>query len=106
MPTFEERAHPSVDSPAPAGQPAATVVRPPARRDVRPRWNRLTNALLAIPFLGALAWLGADLPAPRLWSAGSQDATTALPRGPKIAVLPFLNLGGDPLNDPLPPNMQ
>jgi TolB-like protein/Flp pilus assembly protein TadD len=26
----------------------------------------------------------------------SQDAATALPRGPKIAVLPFLNLSGDP----------
>ena len=31
-----------------------------------------------------------------MWSGGSQDAATALPRGPKIAVLPFLNLSGDP----------
>ena len=29
-------------------------------------------------------------------AGGSQDAATALPRGPKIAVLPFLNLSGDP----------
>jgi adenylate cyclase len=32
----------------------------------------------------------------RLWSDGSQQAATALPRGPKIAVRPFLNLSGDP----------
>ena len=47
-------------------------------------------------FLGALGWLGTDLLAFRLWSGGSEDAATALPRGPKIAVLPFLNLSGDP----------
>ena len=41
-------------------------------------------------------WLGTDLLASRLWSGGSEDAATALPRGPKIAVLPFLNLSGDP----------
>ena len=43
-----------------------------------------------------LGWLGTSLLAPRLWSGGSQHAATALPRGPKIAVLPFLNLSGDP----------
>jgi TolB-like protein/Tfp pilus assembly protein PilF len=31
-----------------------------------------------------------------LWSRASPDAATALPRGPKIAVLPFVNLSGDP----------
>ena len=30
------------------------------------------------------------------WSGGSEGASTELPRGPKIAVLPFLNLSGDP----------
>ena len=43
-----------------------------------------------------LGWLGTDLLVSRLRSDGSQDAATALPRGPKIAVLPFLNLSGDP----------
>ena len=93
---FRGAGTPVPDSPAPAGEPAAAVVRPPAPRDARPRRYRLTTALLAIPFLGSLGWLGADLLAPRLWSGGSQDAATALPRGPKIAVLPFLNLSGDP----------
>ena len=72
------------------------MVRPPAPGDARPRWYWLATALLAVPFLGALGWLGTDLLASRLWSGGSQDAATALPRGPKIAVLPFLNLSGDP----------
>ena len=96
VPTFEEREHPSLDSPAPAGEPAAAVVRPPAPRDARPRWHWLMTALLAGSLLGALGWLGADLLASRLRSDDSQDAATALPRGPKIAVLPFLNLSGDP----------
>ena len=81
-PTFEKRRDPVPD--------------PPLSEDATPRWYRLATGLLAIPFLGALAWLGADLLGPGLWSGGSQDAATALPRGPKIAVLPFLNLSGDP----------
>ena len=72
------------------------MVRSPSPRAARPRRYRVAAALLAVPFLGALGWLGTDLLAPRLWSGGSQDAATALPRGPKIAVLPFLNLSGDP----------
>ena len=96
-PVCEMRKHPSLDSPAPAGEPAAAVLQPPAPGDARPRWYRLTTALLAISFLGGvLGWLGTDLLASRLRSDGSQDAATALPRGPKIAVLPFLNLSGDP----------
>ena len=96
VPIFERRGHPFLDSPTPAGEPAAAVVRLPAPRDARPRRYRLTTALLAVPFLGVLGWLGADLLGPRLWSGGSQDAVTELPRGPKIAVLPFVNLSGDP----------
>ena len=95
-PVCEMRKHPSLDSPAPAGEPAAAVLQPPAPGDARPRWYRLTTALLAGSLLGALGWLGADLLAPRLWSGGSRDAVTDLPQGPKIAVLPFVNLSGDP----------
>ena len=95
-PSASVRKHPSLDSPAPAGEPAAAVLQPPAPGDARPRWYWLTTALLAGSLLGALGWLGADLLAPRLRPSDSQDAATALPRGPKIAVLPFLNLSGDP----------
>ena len=62
----------------------------------RSRSYWLTTALLAVPLLGALGWLGADLLASRLRPDAGRDAATALPRGPKIAVLPFLNLSGDP----------
>jgi TolB-like protein len=96
VPTFEERQHPTLDSPAPAGEPAAAMMQRSAPRDARPRRYRLTTALLAIPLLGALGWLGMGMLAPGLPSGGTQDAATALPRGPKIAVLPFLNLSGDP----------
>ena len=95
VPICERREHPSLDSPAPAGEPAVAVVRPPLG-DARPRWYWLTAALLAGSLLAALGWLGTDLLASRSWPGGSQDAATALPRGPKIAVLPFLNLSGDP----------
>ncbi len=94
VPTFEEREHPFPDAPGPAGEHAPAAARPAARRNARPRWYWLTTALLAIPVLGALGWLATDLLASRVWS-GSRDAATALPRGPKIAVLPFLNLSGD-----------
>ena len=47
VPTFEEREHPSLDSPAPVGAPAAAVVRPSAPGDARPRWYWLMTALLA-----------------------------------------------------------
>ena len=96
VPTFERRDPPSLDLPAPADEPAAAVARPAAPRDARPRWYWLAIAVLAGAFLGALGWLGTDLLAFRLWSGSSEDAATALPRGPKIAVLPFLNLSGDP----------
>jgi adenylate cyclase len=96
VPTFERREHQSLDSPVPAGEPATAAVQPSGPGDARPRWYWLTTGLLAVSLLAGLGWLGTDLLASRLWSGGSQDAATALPRGPKIAVLPFLNLSGDP----------
>ena len=84
-PTFEKRRDPVPD-------PSASLPADDARR----RWHWLTTTVLALPILGVLGWLGTSLLAPRLWSEGSQHAATALPRGPKIAVSPFLNLSGDP----------
>jgi adenylate cyclase len=96
VPRFEEREHQPSDSPTPAEEPAAAAAPPLAPRDARPRWHWLTAVVLSGSLLAGLGWLGAGTLAPNLWSRGSQDAATALPRGPKIAVLPFLNLSGDP----------
>ncbi len=98
VPTFEEREHPLPDrAPAvAAGEAAAAVVKPPAPGDARSGWYRLTAGLLAGSFLGAMGWFGTDLLASRSPSGGSQGTAMALPRGPKIAVLPFQNLSGDP----------
>ena len=97
VPTFSEHDGLLPDaSPAPAGEQAAVVVPPLALGQARPRWHLLAIGLLAGSLLGALAWHGAELPAPGSWSGDSQNAVTALPRGPKIAVWPFLNLSGDP----------
>ena len=97
MPTFEPRgrALPDPASVAPAGERAAAAAETPAPGNVRPRWPWLATGLLAGLLLGALGWFGMDL-APRSWSGSSREAVTDLPRGPKIAVLPFLNLSGDP----------
>jgi TolB-like protein len=96
VPTFEDREHPSPGAPAVAGEPAAAMVRSPSPRAARPRWHSFATGLLAFLCLGALGWLGTDLQGPRLWASGSEDAATPLPRGPRIAVLPFVNLSGDP----------
>ena len=98
VPTFERRDGLLPDlspSSAPAGRTAAAAL-PWGFGHTRSRWYWLATAVLAGSLLGALGWLGADLPASRLWSGGSQDAATAVPQGPKIAVMPFLNLSGDP----------
>ncbi len=70
---------------------------PPSGEGGVPRYQ-LAIALLAGAVVGVFGWLGAGLLDLEFWpwSAGSEDVSTALPRGPKIAVLPFLNLSGDP----------
>jgi TolB-like protein/Tfp pilus assembly protein PilF len=98
VPTFEECDGPLSDlspSSAAGGRTAADAPRL-VFGHTRSRSYWLTTALLAVPLLGALGWLGADLLASRLRPDAGRDAATALPRGPKIAVLPFLNLSGDP----------
>lgn len=74
--------------------PSAAAPAAPAsvdRADRRRRWSALTLSALAL--VGALGWAGAG----RLGSwQGSHRTATDLPRGPKIAVLPFLSLGEDP----------
>ena len=97
VPTFERR-EPALPDPAavaPAGERAAAAAATQARGNVRSRWLWLATGLLAGSLLGALGWFGADL-APRSWSGSRGDAVVDLPHGPKIAVLPFLNLSGDP----------
>jgi TolB-like protein len=96
VPTFEGRQDPVSDPVLPAGEPVPPGARPPPSGTARPRWHWLAAGLLAGSLVAALGWLGMGALAPNLWSRGSQDATTALPRGPKVAVLPFLNLSGDP----------
>ncbi len=72
------------------------MAQPSAPGEPRRRWYWITTVLLAGSLLAAAGWLGTELLASRFWSSGSEDAATALPRGPKIAVLPFLNLSSDP----------
>jgi adenylate cyclase len=96
-PTFEQR-EPALPDPAsivPAGERAAAAAATPARGNGRSRWPWLATGLLPGLLVGALGWFGMDL-APRSWSGSSPDVATDLPHGPKIAVLPFVNLSGDP----------
>ncbi len=97
VPSFarQEPALPDPAAVALAGERAAAAGASPARGNARPRWPWLASGLLAGLLLGALGWFGMDL-APRSWSGSSRDDVTDLPQGPKIAVLPFLNLSGDP----------
>ena len=66
--------------------------------DERPslRWWAAASAFVFILALGAVgAWLARDL-----WTAAlkgvAENQLPAVPKGPAIAVLPFLNLSGDP----------
>ena len=90
VPTFEERDGPLPDlSPSSmAAERTAAAALPWVLGHTRSRWYWLTTALLAVPLLGALGWLGADLLASRSPSDDSQDAATALPRGPRSPCCP------------------
>jgi TolB-like protein len=61
----------------------------------RMHWQITVPALALILLLGAGAWLTRDL-----WMSAPEEAAeapaTGMPKGPGIAVLPFLNLSGDP----------
>ncbi len=88
VPQFEWReveAAPNAPSPPPAAPPAK-VTGPPRR------W--LALALIAGAALGGFASFGAD----RIgsWLDRGESAVTALRRGPKLAVLPFVSLSDDP----------
>jgi adenylate cyclase len=90
VPHFERR---DVDTALDAPPPDA-----PPPGDARPHRYRLAVAVLVGAFLGIFGWLGAGLLDSRSWSGsdGSEHAATELPRGPKIAVSPFLSLSDDP----------
>ena len=67
-----------------------------SRPERRLRWQMAVAALALILVLGAAgAWLTHDLwlPAPE---TAAEDPALAVPPGPAIAVLPFVNLSGDP----------
>ena len=60
------------------------------------RWWAAASALVFILALGAVgAWLARDLWTPALKGVAENQLPT-VPKGPAIAVLPFLNLSGDP----------
>ena len=72
---------------------AAPDAPPPG--NASPRRNRLAIALIAGAFVAVLG-VGLLDSKSRTSSDGNEGASTALPRGPKIAVLPFLSLSEDP----------
>ena len=72
----------------------ASPFRPRSIRHLR--WWAAASALVFILALGAVgAWLARDLWTPALKGV-AENQLPAVPKGPAIAVLPFLNLSGDP----------
>ena len=88
VPTFEEREHPSLDSPAPAGEPAAAVVRPPAPGDARPRWYWLATALLAVRFSGRWDGLARTCSLPDCGPAAARTPRRRCLGGPRSPCCP------------------
>ena len=70
--------------------------RAPARSVLRPGRHRVAIALIAGAMLAVLGWLALGLLDRGVSSDGHENAATAMPRGPKIAVLPFASLSDDP----------
>src|SRR5262249_37781859 len=74
-------------------EPRTPSVRPQSKRKMR--WQRAVPALALILVLGAIgAWFYIErwMPTPQ----GPVEATaTDMPKGPGVAVLPFVNLSGD-----------
>jgi TolB-like protein len=70
----------------------------PPSGDARTYRKWLAIGLLAGVFFAVLGWLGAGLLESKSswWSNGGESSATELPRGPKIAVLPFRSLSDDP----------
>ena len=84
-PEFSRAHEPTPESIAPLAAP----IRPRRRRRVR-----TVAALVVIAVLSAIVGIQQWL-AYRSASAAADDAVLALPKGPRILVLPFANLGGD-----------
>jgi TolB-like protein/class 3 adenylate cyclase len=74
--------------------------RPPSAKR-RIRWGIAVPAVAVLIVVAAIgAWRHHDFSA--LWRGGPiQDSVLNLPKGPGIAVLPFVNLSGDPREEPL-----
>jgi adenylate cyclase len=69
----------------------------PAGSATRPAWHRVGLGLLAAAVLAIAGGLAlGPLDSGAWWPDGHQHAATAMPRGPKIAVLPFVSVSDDP----------
>ena len=83
-----------LEGPVPPVDERPSPLRPRSIRHLR--WWAAASALVFILALGAVgAWLARDLWTPALKGVAENQLPT-VPKGPAIAVLPFLNLSGDP----------